>query len=173
MIEALRTVEVRWFGRGTVPPAVDAWFGALGPAVEPEVRTDRYLRPASDALGLKLREGQIEAKRREAVLGQRVAGAEMEAWTKWSFPLAAHPDVPAEEWLAVVKARRQRRAPGCTLELSRLSVGGQDGWSVCLEATERDALQRAAADWQPGPGLAEASASGYPAWLRSLWTESR
>ena len=177
-----RTAEARWFRRGDVPPAVRAWFDALGPDVELESRADRYLAPTDDALGVKLREGHAEAKRRDGVLGPlRVgpAAAPVEGWTKWSFPLADPGPLAAEPddaWVAVAKTRWQRHADACALELSQVDVGGDRWWSVCLEATgpdapaRRAALDAAARRWLGAPGapaLPEADAAGYLAWLRA------
>ncbi len=173
-MEPYRTVEARWFRPGEIPGEVDAWFDALGPAVQTEARTDRYLDPASDALGVKLRQGSVEAKRRTAVLGAISAGtirARVEAWAKWSFPLAVPGDAPVAGWAEVAKRRRQRYASGCALELSRLTIRGEAWWSVCLEAAGPDAasaLTLMARRWlgaDGAPSLAEADAMGYPAWL--------
>jgi len=177
----LHTVEVRWFFLGALPAAVRAWFDGLGDPVEGVSRTDRYLAPASDALGVKLREGQVEAKRRSAVVGPLAAGragATAEEWVKWSFPLAEDAD-PGAGWLEVAKTRWQRRleAAGgaCTLELSTVAVAGWAWWSVCLEAEGPDAPSRRAAlgvgahRWltsEAAPALAREAARGYPAWLR-------
>ena len=168
-----RTAEVRWFGRGEVPAEVEAWFIGFGPEPSTETRTDRYLSPTSDALGVKLREGQVEAKRRDATLGPLAVGkvrATVEAWTKWSFGLAEATEDLGDEWVAVAKARRQRHVSGCALELSRVEVGGVAWWSVCLEASGSDpesSLADAARQWlATAPALPESQASGYPAWLR-------
>ena len=179
----LRTTEARWFVRGAPPTDVAAWFDALGPAVEAESRTDRYLAPASDALGVKLREGRIEAKRLDGPAGPLDAGragAPLETWTKWSFVLDADA-APGAGWVAVEKTRRQREHEAgegtCRLELSEVTVDGDAWWSVCLEAegpsaeTRRRALESAAARWlgrPDAPALPADAAMGYPAWLRSL-----
>lgn len=177
-----RTHEVRWFWKGPIAADVEAWFKALGPASEPESRTDRYLEPTSDALGVKLRSGNVEAKRREGTAGRlAVAHAEatVEAWAKWSFALAEAP-VPAEGWVAVAKTRRQRarHAAGavCALELAVLEVEGETWTSVCLEAhgpdaeAQRAAIDAGAHDWldrPDAPALPVEAAMGYAAWLRS------
>lgn len=181
-MEPYRTHEVRWFWKGPIPDAMQAWFDGLGPSVEAESRTDRYLAPTSDALGVKLREGYVEAKRREDKVGQLAAGrveATVEAWAKWSFDLADTP-VPEGGWVAVAKRRRQRhrQAEGavCALELATLEVEGETWGSVCLEAhgpdadARRTALEEAARTWlghDDAPALAADDAMGYPAWLLS------
>ena len=179
-VHAYRTAEARWFGRGPVPDAVRAWFDALGDPPEPESRTDRYLAPSSDGLGVKVREGRIEAKRRDGGAGRlRVgrAAAEIGAWSKWSFGLAEAAE-PVGPWVAVAKVRRQREreAAGgaCALELAHVTVEGEAWWSVCLEATgptepvRRTALVEAAGHWlgrDDAPALPASLALGYPAWL--------
>ena len=189
-MDVLRTVEARWFFRGPLPAAARAWFDGLGPGVGRESRTDRYLAPASDALGVKLREGAVEAKRRTGRAGP-LAGAEAEAWTKWSFPLAgaesSGDDLPKPDggWVEVAKTRGRRSLGvgdgGCALELAEVEVGGNVWWSVCLEAAGRDdAARRAAIEaghrrWltvEGTPDLPADAAMGYPAWLRSLEAEA-
>lgn len=179
-----RTAEVRWFERGPLPEAVRAWFDRLGDAVEAEARTDRYLAPASDGLGVKVREGKVEAKRRDARLDEvragRAAGT-AEAWTKWSFPLADDEAAPEAGWVEVRKRRRQRwwRTDGgaCALEVSEVEAGGEAWWSVCLEATgptaqgRLGALTEAADRWlttDSAPALGTEAARGYPAWLMEV-----
>lgn len=181
-----RTAEVRWFFAGALPAAVDAWFDALGERPPEEARTDAYLPPTDDALGVKWRPSDdgpaaVESKRREAIgalLRVGHAAAPVETWVKWSLPVFK--GVPAPEaWVAVDKTRWQHRdgAPeaGCALELSRLTVHGADWWSVAMEATAPDAGERAqwllhaATRWlghPDAPALATEDASGYPEWLR-------
>ena len=156
------TVEVRWFELGSIPAGVADWFaeGAIEPA-EQIARTDYYLQlPAEDALGIKLREGRLEIKKRQERYGaanfhDRAAGM-VEGWQKWSFALAG--DLPLSDgtlsgsWLAVRKARRLRKfaarvagrvfeiqldesaSQGCYVELASLQVYQAEWWSVCLEA---------------------------------------
>lgn len=176
------TLEVRWFLPGPLPPEAEEWFASLGPAPSSESRTDRYLVPAeSDDLGLKLREGRVEAKQRTSSWGRRegAAGGLVEAWRKWSLGVADEP--PETGWLDIAKTRRQRAAvllgtgARCSLELAEVAVGGARWWSVCLEASgassrERWALLRAGARrWRLGTLPLPPSASmGYPAWLRRV-----
>ena len=178
-MEPYRTAEARWFRRGPVPADVRAWFDGLGPAPEPESRTDLYLAPDSAALGVKVREGQLEAKRRDGAGGVRGLGrsrAAVEDWAKWSFSLvvAPQPEEGESGWVAVGKTRWQRHADGCALELSEVTVADVPWWSVCLEASgpdhqaRHDALARAAERWlgaDDAPALAAADAQGYAAWL--------
>lgn len=158
------TAEVRWFYWGTAPLAALDWLEQWGGLPEPQIpRRDHYLRlPGNTSLGIKLREGQIEVKRRLcqrgiARFGESVVGI-VEHWRKWSFPIAtpqagavAWP-TPATHWITVDKARRLRRYglavdgtlsqvrldrmpdKGCEFELSEVRAGGGTWWSVCLEA---------------------------------------
>lgn len=176
------TLEVRWFLRGDAPEVVAAWFDRLGDPVEAETRTDRYLAPTDGGLGVKVRTGNLEAKRRAAVedpLQLGTAEGPAEAWEKWSFPLADDGAEPEAGWIAVDKTRWQRRRQtergACALELSALTVGGEAWWSVCLEASgptrsdRRAMLDAGARAWLgrlDAPALPAGAAMGYPAWLR-------
>lgn len=85
----LTTAELRWFNRGTLPSETSHWFDCLGEALAPpEERVDLYLYlPGCDYLGIKLRQGRLEIKWRQAELeivrfGDRVEG-KAEKWGKW------------------------------------------------------------------------------------------
>lgn len=88
------TTEVRWFCQGPLPPRILKWFqrGGRQPQEQP-LRVDYYLGlGANDSLGIKLREGRIEIKQREAQHGAVQLGPQfvgmMERWRKWSWGLA-------------------------------------------------------------------------------------
>lgn len=175
------SLEARWFMPGPLPPEAAAWFESLGPSVTPEARTDRYLVPVrSEELGLKVREGAVQAKQRTAALGLRPlapgAVGRVEAWRKWT--LGTSEQTPEAGWIDVAKVRRQRTlvlVPGaarCALEVSEIEAGGEAWWSVCLEASGARgggrwrALRAAARRWLgSGPALAAEASEGYPAWL--------
>ena len=160
----ISTVEVRWFFQGKIPRQVQAWFhGGLGQLTPAQARVDHYLRIAEgDALGVKLREGRIEVKQRQRLLGAmplqaRVSGI-VEHWRKWSFPLtrrtgpALDTPVPALGWVGVHKERQLSRyrltgdgklvamsparypEQGCDLELTAVRVRGREWWTLALEA---------------------------------------
>ena len=182
-LETTRTAEVRWFVPGALPEPVRQWFAALGPPVDEQTRADRYLAPSSEALGVKLREGRLEPKRRQAIAGPfrtDRARATVETWAKWSFPLADGVGEPGDGWIAVGKTRRQRylEAGGgrCALEVAEVEAGGARWWSVCLEASGPDddarrAALGAGAGWlahPDAPALPATAAMGYPAWLMQL-----
>ena len=158
------TLEVRWFRQGAVPGGVLEWFLQCDP--EPErglARTDHYLPiPHSAAVGIKLRDGNLEIKRLHRELGlvhvhAGVSGV-LEEWHKWRFPVgeddATDPggERPASPWIAVAKERLSRRyevtdsgqvarmAPlqvggtGGNLELTDVGALGQHWWTVSIEA---------------------------------------
>ena len=158
------TAEVRWFYWGTSPQAVLERLARGIGLPEPQTpRRDHYLHlPGISSLGIKLREGRIEIKRRtqqrgNARFAENVVGI-VEHWRKWSFPISstqASADAwltPATAWIPVDKARRLRRyglaadgtlsqvslarmpQGGCEFELSEVRAGGDTWWSVCLEA---------------------------------------
>ena len=166
------TAEVRWFYWGTVPRAVVDWLEQGTDLPERQTpRRDHYLRlPGNASLGIKLREGRIEVKRRTqqrgtARFGENVVGT-VEHWRKWSFPMEAAQAgadawlTPATAWIPIDKARRLRRyglaadgtlsqvslgrmpQRGCEFELSEVRAGGGTWWSVCLEAFgQEDSLE--------------------------------
>ena len=157
------TTEVRWFFEGPLPPRVLAWFQRVGQKPQEQTpRVDYYLDLGEQGdLGIKLREGRIEIKQREAhhgavQLGPQVAGI-MERWRKWSWSRGDSELEPAQHWMsppAWVGVRKKRwllvyqtgfedgvsRAPegsvieqGCQVELSRIQTQGQSNWSLSLE----------------------------------------
>jgi hypothetical protein len=156
------TAEVRWFREGRAPAHVEAWFSGGGrePTVLP-VRVDHYLRLVdSEHLGIKLREGRLEVKRRSRSLpvtrfSAPVAGV-MELWRKWGVPLAGGPPQvsgdPGASWIEVEKERalcryrlmEDRRMvatatdwypeQGCDLELTAVRVRGREWWTLAFEA---------------------------------------
>ncbi|MFN2186104.1 MAG: hypothetical protein ACK2UU_19140 [Anaerolineae bacterium] len=140
------------------------WFHRAGqkPQEQPP-RVDYYLDLGEhDSLGIKLREGRIEIKQREAQhgtvhLGPQVAGV-MERWRKWSWALAVPDSILAQNsisspvWIGVEKERwlllyqtglEGEIAPapdggvveqGCQVELSRIQAQDQVGWSLSFES---------------------------------------
>jgi hypothetical protein len=113
------TAEVRWFGRGPALAAVRTWFdaGPLPPRPEP-ARRDHYLKTGSADIGIKLRGGKLEVKRRLESRGPIECApgivGRLELWRKWSMALdaAASPVAdlmrPARFWLTTEKRRRRR-----------------------------------------------------------------
>lgn len=164
----LTTAELRWFNHGALPEEISYWFNCLGDYLAPpEEREDLYLSSVGcDYLGIKLRQGRLEIKWRQAELGRvRFADrveAKAEKWGKWlcedrtaeSFRLT---DVVGKKaWVSVKKARSQRQYQfipgksiiavpvtesidqGCNVELTHLSINGNAWWSLAFEAFGED-----------------------------------
>jgi len=159
------TTEVRWFDKGSIPPAMKSWFTKIHPKVWTEAeRTDFYYSlPNDDTIGIKLRENRIEIKKRQAVskpirFTPQATGA-IETWEKRS--IALHPaginfDEIATDaiWVGVRKRRNlqryrlieslapipiayHRRAPQeFTLELSQIRIGKEHRWTIAFEFYE-------------------------------------
>ena len=147
---ALSTLEARWFFPGPLEETgqgVEAWFrtraiGSGKPAplawdpAPPAWRRDRYLViPGEDDMGIKWREGRLEIKGREAVLGRVVFAPGIEGlcerWIKWSY---AGPSIERRffglfhgvgaQGIALVEKRRMQRllaldAAGGATEIGR------------------------------------------------------
>ncbi len=166
----LTSAELRWFSRGTLPTEISRWFelddfgDRLAP---PEEREDLYLySEGCDYLGIKLRQGRLEVKWRQAELGSVIFGDRVEGkaekWGKWlcedptakSFQPATV--VGEKAWVGIKKVRSHRQYQvlpdksliavpvaepidqGCTVELTELSVGGKAWWSLAFEAFGKD-----------------------------------
>ncbi len=130
----------------------------------PEKREDIYLVIASDCdyMGIKLRQGRLEIKWRKAELGivsiaPQVKG-KLESWDKWTCEDSKTENfqpqsvVDKSHWLKISKVRQQRKYQvlkqnlvqeanlfatidrGCNVELTQLNIGGDDWWSIALEA---------------------------------------
>jgi hypothetical protein len=161
------SMEIRWFYPGALPKVLVTWLAEKvnGPVAQP-MRQDHYLRlPGNGALGIKLREGGMEIKRREGAsqavtFGPRVAGL-AERWRKWRFDLAGGQEaagflIPPGAWVTVEKRRYLQRyrledgnglesidlgqgaEQGCEFEVSSLQAGSRTWWSVCFEAFGRE-----------------------------------
>lgn len=155
------TLELRWFFELPCPPAVRDAFEALG-AVETTQQRDLYLPADDPALNLKLRNGQVQIKRRLAgpfalAVGPEAAGC-AEHWGKWSLSTTADPPSVADNdstglWCPVHKTRHQwsmspstqadqlsghglPTAPSAALnaELTTVAAGDARAWTLCLEA---------------------------------------
>ena len=170
----------------------------LAPAEE---RVDVYLYlPACDYMGIKLRQGRLEIKWRKAELGILRFGDTLEGkaekWGKW---LCEDPtqesfqpqDVGGESWVSVNKVRSQRRYQvlsgesikavpvtesvdqGCNVELTQLSINGNNWWSLGFEAFGEDDclmnnLQAVASEvlkTYGGLKLQSQDSYAYPSWL--------
>ncbi len=160
----LTTAEIRWFLRGSLSEEVSRWFESVcTTAITYPPRVDLYLAlPETDTVGVKLREGLLEVKRKDGELGlldlhPSVAG-HGNTWTKWSFPASMEeghlgdlaPSAPG--WLAVTKTRRlsfltispdgvvefATEEPGygraCWVELTAVRLDNDQWWSLGFEA---------------------------------------
>jgi hypothetical protein len=154
------TVEVRWFWQGQSPAEIEQYFAqGLVPTVEE--REDWYLQlPGQDTLGIKLREGKVEIKKRVGDRGiyqfsEQVSG-QVEEWIKWSFSSDVEPTLFLQsefqqEWTEIKKKRQQKTyqilnqkiieviesdalAQGCNLELATLQIQNQTWYSLGFEA---------------------------------------
>lgn len=153
------TLEVRWFQAGSPPKEATAWMRDLGAEAE-STRTDAYLWSDDPGVNVKLREGQIQTKRRVGApsrieFGSSVSGMQ-ERWVKWCFPtLEQHQDLlddePTGSWVPVHKERvrrtiepaEQRRRldqlietdPAVVkIELTNVRSRSHRAWTVCVEA---------------------------------------
>lgn len=153
------TLEVRWFDTPPLPLALRDWFETLG-SIETSTLTDLYLPTTDPTHNVKLRDDEIQIKRRLAgpirtTFGPNAAGC-CEQWAKWSFRLREADPFPEDEeptdlWIPVVKTRRQfsiaaedqsalsstlPTSPPATIEgeLTEIETGEDAAWTLCLEA---------------------------------------
>ncbi len=167
----LATREARWFAAGAPPTALLRWFEAGGVVRSEPIRTDRYLRlDGVHGVGVKHRAGRLEIKaRREGPAGTVVWAdrpAPLEAWLKWSAPLAAlaHDAVAPVD---VAKRRRLLECDGVQVELAELALMGNRWWTFGLEAATGAGVEAVlASGWgAAAPRAATLWAGAYPAWL--------
>jgi len=156
------TTEVRWFNKGSIPPAMMNWFTKIHPQVwiEAEHTDFYYSLPNDDTIGIKLRENRIEIKKQQVVeksvrLTPLARGA-IETWEKWGVALHSA-EINFNEiagdpiWVGIRKQRNlqryrlteslapipiayHRRVPqGFTLELSRIRVKQELWWTIAFE----------------------------------------
>jgi hypothetical protein len=200
------TLEVRWISRGGVPPGLLDYFGPFRePAEVREDRY--LVDPWLPLLGVKIRGGaSLDIKvshggAKELHLANAATGR-LEHWTKWTFPInftsvsspgsEPRPDDPA--WVAVHKVRRRRSfmvadnlvveralrgasSPGCSFEISDVTLGEESWWTLAFEAVgsapivDRDLRSTAAhalSDPLPdGLSLDRSRSMSYVRWLRS------
>lgn len=155
-----RTLEVRWIHPGPVPGSMLAWLGPFDDLIEE--REDRYLvDPPAPDLGVKIKGGvQLDLKvfRGSPGVLELPGGGKgrLEVWEKWTFPLDGNalPPAGASAWLALEKVRHRRsfrvaegrvverpvreaQLPGCTVEVTEVTVDGEEWWTLGLEAVGR------------------------------------
>jgi len=135
------TIEVRWFGEGSISRTVRTWFEqCLGEISGHQVRVDTYLgNPGSDGLGVKIREGRLEIKYRTHHYGpvqlhRQVIGL-VEQWQKLGLMLGpnqidsnvTNPSEP--NWIRVQKERQLRcyqLVPNDLLSLEAGDTGAEE-----------------------------------------------
>lgn len=154
----LYTLEARWFGSPPLPSALGEWFDTLG-TVETSTQSDLYLPSEDPALNLKMRDDQLQIKRRLAgplrtSFGPKATGR-CEQWGKWSFDLAnasspLSEENPTDLWVTVDKTRHQLSippddqssltpdlpaSPSATIEveLTTFDVEEESAWTFCIE----------------------------------------
>jgi len=112
MLTPLETLEVRWFDQGRIPAGLQAWFDRPGEKQIQPPRTDLYLAGLDSSVGIKLRQGLLEIKPRQADLGGHEflpgTAGHVGRWIKWGFPVSAAdwPGVKSSHWLPVTKSRQ-------------------------------------------------------------------
>ncbi|MEN8234392.1 MAG: hypothetical protein ABFR89_05660 [Actinomycetota bacterium] len=193
----LLTREVRWFRRGSIPSEVVDWFTASGTIGTHEQRLDRYDSTAThDGVGSKQRYTQsYDEKRRLAFepdvdLAPGLVGC-VEAWLKTSTPinrsaeppptydLPVHKDIITRRYLVESSSTDHAGATGCEAELTAVTVGDRQAWTLCFETfgpshqaadALRAGIEGLLADTPLPDGLAFAGheSCGYPVWLTSL-----
>ncbi|HCF25780.1 MAG TPA: hypothetical protein DEV81_00825 [Cyanobacteria bacterium UBA11049] len=182
----LTSFEIRWFYAGKLPATISDWFeqNELGGKLQaPEEREDMYLySPGCEYLGIKLRQGRLEIKWRNAELdivrlGEAVEG-KLEKWAKWTCEDPSQESFKPEavlgksSWVSVKKVRSQRLYDSCAMEIAQLSVKGNDWWSLAFETVgaEDNKLEQlkniATQPFQTYNGSVQAQDSyAYPTWL--------
>lgn len=153
------TLEVRWFGTPPLPDELRRWLDTLG-AVETSTQNDLYLPAGDSALNVKLRDDELQIKRRLAGPFRRTFGPKAtgrcEQWVKWRFgPEEEQPSLweedPTGVWVSVKKTRHQctidpkaqssltadlPTSPPASIEveLTTLDAESESAWTLCLEA---------------------------------------
>jgi hypothetical protein len=200
------TLEVRWISRGGVPPGLLDCFGPFREAAEVR-EDRYLVDPWFPLLGVKIRGGaSLDIKVSQGSAGElhlaNAVSGRLEHWTKWTFPINSTgvpspgsellPDDAA--WVAVHKVRRRRSfmvaddlvveralceasSPGCSFEVSDVTLGEESWWTLAIEAVgsapivDRD-LRSTAAHVFSGPlpdglSLDRRRSMSYVRWLRS------
>ena len=183
----LTSFEIRWFYPGKLPAAISDWFeqDELGGKLQPpEEREDVYLySPGCEYLGIKLRQGRLEIKWRNAELdivrlGEGVEG-KLEKWGKWMCEDPSQESFKPEavlgksSWVSVKKVRLQRLYNSCAMEITQLNVKGNDWWSLAFETFGAEAskleqlrtIATQALESYNGSQLLAQDSYAYPTWL--------
>jgi hypothetical protein len=160
-MDNFQTIEVRWFYRGEMPVQIGNWFETVGRQLEKiDSRSDVYLQSNSPDVGMKLRQGNLEVKYRQAEIGRfeidGLVNSCVERWSKWicvddSGHLTPTQFADRPGWLKVDKIRDRRlfrvefgervkliqvatpTADLAAIELTRLQVFDQNWWTIACE----------------------------------------
>jgi hypothetical protein len=137
--EASESTEIRWFRSGALPNAIVAACEGGTTPFTVSSRVDIYAVGSDPAMGVKLRDGMLEVKLRQARNALAVDGLDgyVEQWTKWSWRGADSPFAaasPPSPWQAVHKRRHQAHFVSGAASLTWVTEAPQGGGSI--EATE-------------------------------------
>lgn len=155
----MKTAEIRWFFAGA--SSFDTFKQSFSFS-ESSKRVDYYLLDTGERLGVKWREGQVEAKQQQEdsqPYTQTLLAGEVESWKKWSFALSERETYSddlsnqPQHWIAIHKSRQtasfvydaiQRTIhpslpdrqvhDGCNLEITYLTVREKLYTTLGLEA---------------------------------------
>ena len=159
---SISTAEIRWFYPGSIPDKIYSWLkGKTGFYEDQPLRTDNYLLlPEQENLGIKLRQGRMEIKKRTEVHPEYIApgiAGSVESWIKWSIPAEQHTDSlqhilsDQAHWVAIQKNRSVQKyaigeyqsvipypsegypKEGVMLESCELLINSQTWWTLAIE----------------------------------------
>jgi hypothetical protein len=188
----LASLELRWFIPGELPSDVSSWFeqDELGGQLRsPEEREDVYLYvPGCESMGIKLRQGRLEIKWRQAeleVLSFEKVEGKLEKWGKWLCEDPTEESFKPENvsgqklWVRIGKVRSQRLYDGCALELTQLTIHNHTWWSLALEtlgadARAQDKLQsifESVGKTYTGLQLPAQNSYAYPKWIEMVMAD--
>lgn len=189
------TWEIRWFQSGQIPSKVEDWFkndcpGQLNSS--PEIRIDRYLfLPKYETVNLKLRQGNLELKTRQAQLEEKQFAkgcwqGKIEQWAKWVYrDLTQQKIIPLQvarqkSWLSVYKKRQQRCYQNIAAEITQLWFDNSSWWSLAFEMAEIES--RSYSDFckgielfsqlYPGDCFSIRQSYSYPEWFLHLESQT-
>jgi hypothetical protein len=159
-VDNFKTIEVRWFYPGVIPVDLLTWFEDLGEPLVVDNRTDVYLQSSAPDVGVKLRQGNLEVKYRQAISGtieiNDFGSSPVEEWLKWiciddSSGLNPAQSADRSGWIQVAKSRLQRlyqveftdkiqlnsiakpQAGAAAIEITQLQVAQQIWWTIACE----------------------------------------
>ena len=154
----METREIRWFS--TEPfNKIETTFNQLfaGSIIEEPERLDTYLYTSCNEVNIKIRDGQLDIKKRTSEPKSRIKigsnGGYAEKWIKWSIDNPLHVR-PSEHWYEVRKQRKlvfldehnkiksykedDSKPIGLQIELTNLSVDEKTFHSIALEWSSKE-----------------------------------